>query len=68
MKTLPYWIPDTWKVYSGYHPEYGGTVYQPVCPDLDKFFIEPFVTEDEAIAYLCGIYDAFKHGRKEDGQ
>ena len=36
-----------------YHPEYGGYVYQPRIHGYDKF-IEPFVTEKEASAFLDG--------------
>ena len=46
-----------------YHPEYGAHVYQPrVDGESHKFgmWIEPFVTEKEAKAFLLGV----SHGVK----
>ncbi len=36
-----------------YHPEFGGYVYQPNVPQITKW-VEPFVTEKEAQAFIKG--------------
>ena len=48
-----------------YHPEYGAHVYQPrVDGESHKFgmWIEPFVTEKEAKAFLLGVSHGVKLG------
>lgn len=55
----------TWCINKTYHPEYGDYVYQPrlLMPDGEykwMSFIEPFVTLDEAEAYVKGRKDAAK--------
>jgi hypothetical protein len=48
-----------------YHPEYGGHVYQPRVDGESHnfgFWIEPFVTEKEAKAFLRGVSHGVKLG------
>jgi len=49
-----------------YHPEFGGYVYQPIAPQVDRLFIEPYVLQVEAMAYLDGVLHMTKAGKNDD--
>lgn len=54
------------KIEKCYHPEYGGYVYQPRVKEIDAF-IEPYVTEKEAKAFLNGVKHMQRQQEKNDG-
>lgn len=50
---VKHWLPG-WDIQERFHHEYGGIVYQPLVPEIDKF-IEPYTDIRQAIAFLEGV-------------